>query len=56
VGALRPTSPLRHWVWSEVNLWVIAIVVLGLALAVRRQRAGNPVHGAVGSASSHAAA
>lgn len=35
VGAMQPASPLRHWVWSEVNLWVIAIAVLGLAMGTR---------------------
>ena len=46
VGALRPTSPLRHWAWSEVNLWVVAIVALGLALAARRQQAAGADVGA----------
>ena len=33
---VRPSSPLRHWVWTEVNLWVVALLVLGLTFAVRR--------------------
>ena len=37
VGALRPTDPLRHWVWAEINLWVVAAAVLALALTVRRR-------------------
>jgi hypothetical protein len=41
VGALQPMSPLRHWAWSEVNLWVVAVVGLGVALAVRRAPAGR---------------
>ena len=43
VGALRPTDPLRHWVWAEINLWVVAAAVLGLALAVRRHGAASRV-------------
>ena len=35
VGAVRPESPLRHWVWTEVNLWVVALVALALAVTAR---------------------
>ncbi len=39
VGALQPASPLRHWVWTEVNLWAVALAVLALTHAVRGREA-----------------
>jgi len=40
VGALQPADPDRHWVWAEVGLWAVALMVLTLTLAsVVRQRA-----------------
>jgi hypothetical protein len=37
--AVRPLEPARHWVWSEVNLWVLAVTALGLAAAMHRRAA-----------------
>ena len=46
INAMQAPSPLRHWVWTEVNLWVMAIAVLGLALAARRRPAQRKAVGA----------
>ena len=40
VIALRPAEP--SWVWSELNLWVGAAVLLGLVLATDRSRSVAP--------------
>lgn len=43
VAAMRPESPSRHWVWAEVNLWVMAAGVLTFSLVVHaRQSARRP--------------
>jgi hypothetical protein len=43
VSSVYPVSPLRHWAWTEVNLWVIAAAVLALSLVVRaRQESRSP--------------
>ena len=26
----------RHWVWTEVNLWVAALIALAVAVSVNR--------------------
>lgn len=45
----RPANP--SWVWGEINLWVMAVVVLGLAIvAGRRSYAGRPTSRAYASA------
>lgn len=31
-------GPARHWVWSEVNLWVAGLAALVVALAVHRRQ------------------
>ncbi|HEX6150065.1 hypothetical protein [Nocardioides sp.] len=36
VTAIRPADP--SWVWSELNLWVGAALLLGLVLATHRTR------------------
>jgi hypothetical protein len=38
VQAFRAPGVERHWVWSEVNLWVVAVVALTVAVALRRDR------------------
>lgn len=35
VRLVEPDEP--GWPWAEINLWVVAAVVLGLAVAVRRR-------------------
>jgi len=35
VNAMQAPTPLRHWAWTEVNLWVIAAGILTLSLVVR---------------------
>ncbi|MFZ5845999.1 MAG: hypothetical protein ACOYX5_01305 [Actinomycetota bacterium] len=40
VGALHPDGGERHWVWTEFNLWVAAVVVL--AIVVPLNRTGDP--------------
>lgn len=37
VNAIEAPSAERHWAWTEVNLWVMAIGALVLALAVRER-------------------
>ncbi len=37
VNAIEAPSSQRHWAWTEVNLWIIAVGALALALAVRRR-------------------
>jgi len=37
VGAFVTTGADRHWVWSEVNLWVTVVLVVGLAFAAHRR-------------------
>ncbi len=39
VAAVQPESTARHWVWSEVGLWVIAAGILALVLVVRDREA-----------------
>ena len=34
-------GPARHWVWSEVNLWVAALGALAVALVVNRRPEGT---------------
>lgn len=44
----QPSNP--SWVGGEINLWVIAVVVLGLAIAAgRRSYAGRPTSRAYAS-------
>jgi hypothetical protein len=38
VTALYSSGADRHWVWSEVNLWVSGIIALAIAFAVNRSR------------------
>ncbi len=38
VAALASSAPDRHWVWAELNLWVVALVALAVAVALNRQR------------------
>lgn len=38
VGAFHSSGADRHWVWAEVNLWVSALVVLTIAVALNRPR------------------
>ncbi len=38
VNAIEAPTSRRHWAWTEVNLWVIAIGALALALAVHGRR------------------
>lgn len=38
INALQAPSPQRHWVWAEVNLWVIAAGILTLSLVVRARK------------------
>ncbi len=41
INAVQAPSPLRHWAWTEVNLWVIALGTLALVLAVRARDASR---------------
>jgi hypothetical protein len=36
VAALASSAPDRHWVWTELNLWVVALVALAVAGALNR--------------------
>lgn len=36
VASVQPTGPARHWVWSEVNLWVACVALLVLAVTAHR--------------------
>ena len=38
VGAIASSGADRHWVWTELNLWVVALVALALAVALNRPR------------------
>ncbi len=38
VGAFAASGADRHWVWTEFNLWVVALVALATALALNRPR------------------
>ena len=38
VAALASSAQDRHWVWAELNLWVVALVALAVAAALNRQR------------------
>lgn len=38
VGAFHAPGVERHWVWTEFNLWVAAVVVVGVTLAAHRTR------------------
>lgn len=38
VVALHAPGVERHWVWAELNLWVVATVGLTVAVALRRGR------------------
>ena len=42
VRAVNPERPGRHWVWTEVNLWVVAAVVLAIAVSLNRSRRPQP--------------
>ena len=47
-GVIGAVAPSDHWAWYELNLWVFAAVVLGLALRLdRRVDAEVVVHGPV---------
>ena len=37
VATFRTTEEGRHWVWSEVNLWVTAAAAVALAVTARRR-------------------
>ena len=37
VGAFQATGEGRHWVWTEVNLWVIGAAGVALAALARRR-------------------
>ena len=37
VDAWATPGPGRHWVWSEVNLWVGALAALGLVVVLRHR-------------------
>ncbi len=41
VNAIEAPSAGRHWAWTEVNLWVMAVGGLALALAVHRRHAAR---------------
>lgn len=41
VNAIEAPSAERHWAWTEVNLWVMAIGALALALAAHRRHAAR---------------
>ncbi len=36
VGAFHAAGVERHWVWTEFNLWVAALVAVGVAVALNR--------------------
>ena len=36
VGAFHASGVERHWVWTEFNLWVAALVALTIALTLNR--------------------
>jgi hypothetical protein len=38
VAAIAPEDADRHWIWTELNLWVVAIVALALAIRLQRPR------------------
>ena len=38
VGAIASSGADRHWVWTELNLWVVALVALALAVTLNRPR------------------
>lgn len=38
VGSFETAGAERHWVWTEFNLWVVALAALTLAVAVARPR------------------
>ena len=38
VGAFASSGLDRHWVWTELNLWVVALVALAMAVALNRPR------------------
>ena len=42
VGALIAPGVERHWVWMEVNLWVVALVGLGVAVMLNRKGEPSP--------------
>lgn len=37
VGLFETADQARHWVWTEFNLWVLAVLILALTLTVRRR-------------------
>ena len=41
VNAVAAPSPLRHWAWTELNLWIIALGALGLAVVLRGRDAAR---------------
>lgn len=41
VGLVQAAGPGRHWVWAEVNLWVLATLTLTLALVARRRETAS---------------
>ena len=38
VTAFQPADADRHWAWTEVNLWVVAALVLALSVRLNRAR------------------
>ena len=44
VGLVETADPGRHWVWAEVNLWVLAALTLALALAAHRRETASRTH------------
>lgn len=38
VGAFHSSGAERHWVWTEFNLWVAALVALAIVALVNRDR------------------
>jgi hypothetical protein len=41
VDAFVTSGPDAHWAWTEVSLWISAVVALALAVAVNRPRQGR---------------
>lgn len=42
VGVIRGPSEGRHWVWVELNLWVIGLATLVLAVRLARRADERP--------------
>lgn len=41
VSTFQPADADRHWAWTEVNLWAVAVLALLLALWLNRGRANR---------------